>query len=176
MWSKAVVDPVDRLADIVIDRFCLGGAVATLAAALLVVSAQVVFRYGLGNSIIWSEEFARYALIWSAFLGAAVAYRRGEHIGVTILVEKLPAWAARIIIAIMHLVTLGFASLVVWEGWYLTQRVFARGEVANALRIEIAWIYLAVPVGSAFLALAALTALLRLHATTLPGPSVDQMQ
>jgi TRAP-type C4-dicarboxylate transport system permease small subunit len=54
---------------------------------------------------------------------------------------------------------------VVWEGWHLTGRVFDRGEIANAMRIEIAWVYLAVPTGALFLALAALAAMLRLVAT-----------
>lgn len=153
---------VDRLASLLIDRFCLGAAVVALAAALAVVAAQVVFRYGLGNSIIWSEEFARFALIWSAFLGASVAYRRGEHVGVTLLLDRLPGSLARLLASVTHLITIAFAALVAWEGWHLTMRVFDRGEVANAIRVEIAWIYLAVPIGALFLGIAALAALLRL--------------
>ena len=156
------VDHFDRLATLLIDRFCLGGAVLTLGAALVVVAAQVVFRYGLGNSIIWSEEFARFALIWSAFLGASVAYRRGEAVGVTLLLELLPPLAARLLVSLTHAITVAFAVLVAWEGWHLTMRVFDRGEIANAMRIEIAWVYLAVPCGGLFLAISALSGLLRL--------------
>lgn len=155
-----LIDSFDRGTGLVIDRFCLGAAVAAVAAALFVVAAQVVFRYGLNDSLIWAEEFARFALIWAAFLGVPVAYRRGEHVGVTLLVENLPGFPARALIFLTHILAIGFGAILAWEGWFLTLRVFARGEIANALQVPIAWAYLAVPVGGAFLGLAAVAALL----------------
>ena len=159
-WRPGFIAGLDRVAGVVIDRFCLGAAVTAVAAALFVVSAQVVFRYGLNNSLIWAEEFARFALIWSAFLGAPVAYRRGEHVGVTLLVENLPRLTARLLVFITHILAIGFAAILTWEGWFLTLRVFARGEIANAMQVPIGWGYLAVPVGGLFLGLAAIAALL----------------
>ena len=155
-----LIDGFDRGTGLVIDRLCLGAAVTAVAAALLVVAAQVVFRYGLNDSLIWAEEFARFALIWAAFLGAPVAYRRGEHVGVTLLVENLPGFPARVLIFLTHILAIGFGAILAWEGWFLTLRVFARGEIANAMQVPIAWGYLAVPVGGAFLGLAAVAALL----------------
>ena len=156
-----VIDSFDRGTGLVIDRLCLGAAVAAVGAALFVVAAQVVFRYGLNDSLIWAEEFARFALIWAAFLGAPVAYRRGEHVGVTLLIENLPGFLARVLIFLTHILAIGFAGILAWEGWFLTLRVFARGEIANAMQVQIAWGYLAVPVGGLFLGLAAVAALLR---------------
>src|ERR1035437_10938826 len=63
----------------------------TLSIALISMAAQVVARYLIGSSLIWSEELSRYALIWSAMVGSAVAYQRGAHIAVTVLVDLLPA-------------------------------------------------------------------------------------
>ncbi len=100
---KWFIDSFDRGTGLVVDRLCLGAAVAAVAAALLVVAAQVVFRYGLNDSLIWAEEFARFALIWAAFLGVPVAYRRGEHVGVTLLIENLPAVFARVLIFLTHI-------------------------------------------------------------------------
>jgi TRAP-type C4-dicarboxylate transport system permease small subunit len=157
---KWFIDSFDRGTDLVVDRLCLGAAVAAVAMALLVVAAQVVFRYGLNDSLIWAEEFARFALIWAAFLGVPVAYRRGEHVGVTLLIENLPAVFARVLIFLTHILAIGFAVILAWEGWFLTLRVFARGEIANAMQVPIAWGYLAVPVGGVFLGLAAVAALL----------------
>ena len=114
----------------------------------------------MNDSLIWAEEFARFALIWSAFLGAPVAYRRGEHVGVTLLVENLPDIPARVLIFLTHILAIGFGAILAWEGWFLTLRVFARGEIANAMQVPIAWGYLAVPVGGLFFGLAAVAALL----------------
>ena len=157
---KRLTDSFDQVAGLLVDRLCLGAAVAAVAAALFVVAAQVVFRYGLNDSLIWAEEFARFALIWSAFLGAPVAYRRGEHVGVTLLIENLPGFSARVLIFLTHILAIGFGAILAWEGWFLTMRVFARGEIANAMQVPIAWGYLAVPVGGLFLGLAAVAALL----------------
>jgi len=56
----------------------------------LVVALQVVSRYGFNHSLFWSEELARFLLIWLSFLGATVAYCHGVHPGVDSLVRRLP--------------------------------------------------------------------------------------
>ena len=56
----------------------------------LVVAVQVVARYAFNHSLFWSEELARFLLIWLSFLGATVAYCHGVHPGVDSLVRRLP--------------------------------------------------------------------------------------
>ncbi len=61
-----------------------------LSAALLLMilgtmSAQVVARYVLHAPISWSEEWARFVLIWLAFLAAAMVMAEGQHIAVDLL-------------------------------------------------------------------------------------------
>jgi len=65
---------------------CIMGMVMALVVAL-----QVVSRYGFNHSLFWSEELARFLLIWLSFLGATVAYCHGVHPGVDSLVRRLPA-------------------------------------------------------------------------------------
>jgi TRAP-type C4-dicarboxylate transport system permease small subunit len=144
-----------------IERAALTVAAATLALALVAMGVQVVSRYVLGDSIIWAEELARYALIWSAMVGAAVAYRRGAHIGVTALLDALPPAARTVVARGVHLVCLAFALLVAWQGWALALRNFDRGQTSPALQIDIAWANLAVAAGALLLALAAAEALWR---------------
>lgn len=60
---------------------------AAMAAALLL---EVALRYGLGISLPWTSEFARYAMIWITFFGAALAIREREHIQVTFFIRLLP--------------------------------------------------------------------------------------
>jgi TRAP-type transport system small permease protein len=139
---------------------------AALAVALVAMAAQVVSRYGLGASIVWAEELARYALIWSTMVGSAVAYRRGAHVAMTALLDAAPPLLGRLVCRLCHAIALAFAALVVWQGWFLAMRNFQRGQLSPALQIEIGWIYLAVPAGAALIALAALEAVARGSATS----------
>ncbi|MBS3918195.1 MAG: TRAP transporter small permease subunit [Deltaproteobacteria bacterium] len=49
----------------------------------------VLFRYVLKAPLPWSEEMARYLMIWGVSLGASIAFREGSHVGITILVDRL---------------------------------------------------------------------------------------
>ncbi len=65
------------------------GMLVEIPAALLVVAeivilfAGVVARYGLHSPLIWSDELASILFLWLAMLGAAVAFRRSEHMRMT---------------------------------------------------------------------------------------------
>jgi len=51
----------------------------------ILVAVQVFCRYVLNSSLFWSEELARYMLVWISFFGATVAYYRNLHPGVDVL-------------------------------------------------------------------------------------------
>ena len=79
--------------DRVIDRGC--AAVEGLLAALMVamvamVLGNVVLRYAFGTGIAVSEELSRLGLVWITFVGAVVAWWRGQHLGVDTVVVLLP--------------------------------------------------------------------------------------
>lgn len=67
---------VHRLSD-ALARGALGLACAGLALMVVCILVQVVSRYLLSEPLAWTEELARYAMIWSGLAGATVAYRRG---------------------------------------------------------------------------------------------------
>src|SRR5947208_13590929 len=68
------------------------GMLVEIPAAMLVVAeivilfAGVVARYGLRRPLIWSDELASILFLWLAMLGAAVAFRRSEHMRMTAIV------------------------------------------------------------------------------------------
>jgi TRAP-type C4-dicarboxylate transport system permease small subunit len=70
------------------------GMLVEIPAALLVVAeivilfAGVVARYGLHSPLIWSDELASILFLWLAMLGAAVAFRRAEHMRMTAIVAS----------------------------------------------------------------------------------------
>ena len=63
---------------------------AMMAAKTIVISMQVFTRYVLNDPLTWTEEVARYLMVWVCFLGSAMALKYGEHISVSFIQERLP--------------------------------------------------------------------------------------
>jgi TRAP-type transport system small permease protein len=59
-----------------LDRLCLSGAVAFFVLMLALVALQVLGRYLFRIAPVWTEEAARYCMVWGGLLGATVAYKR----------------------------------------------------------------------------------------------------
>lgn len=74
----------------VLDHLVVGLLLVAVATMVGVVSAQVALRYGLNRSIDWADEISRLAFVWSIFLAIPLGVRQGAHIGIDIVVQKLP--------------------------------------------------------------------------------------
>lgn len=129
-----------------------GLLVLLLGALVAVGGLQVLLRYGFSRPLVWPEEFAGGLLLWLSFLGAAYANRRGSHVAVTVVLDRLPS-RLRVGIRLLWEVLIGiFLLLVVWQGWLLVR---LHWDVENpALGYSVAFGEAALPVG-ALLALAA---------------------
>jgi TRAP-type C4-dicarboxylate transport system permease small subunit len=64
--------------------------VAALVAMVIMVFGNVVLRYAFNSGILVSEEMSRYCFIWLTYIGAMIAMREREHLGVDTLVKHLP--------------------------------------------------------------------------------------
>src|SRR5499427_3390267 len=126
-------------------------AVLLFAAMVLVTSAGVFFRYVLNAALPWAEEADRYLFIWLSFVAASITMRHQAHIAVDILVRNFkPAardWAA----LLSHACILAFVGTVFWA----SQRVIdvTSDTRTTATDIPMSWVYLAVPVGCALIAI-----------------------
>ncbi len=126
-------------------------AALLLGAVAVIVFLQVVTRYGFEMSIPWSEEGARYILVWVVFLGAAAAGAHGQQLVVDTLTELVPGRYQPLVkacSAIAGLVAIGvlvYASLPLFGAPSRT--------TSPATGIEARWIYMALPVGCTFLAI-----------------------
>ncbi|EHR72706.1 TRAP-type C4-dicarboxylate transport system, small permease component [Burkholderiales bacterium JOSHI_001] len=69
---------------------------------------QFFTRYALNNSASWTEEIARYLLIGTVFVGAAIGVAKNNHIQVDLLYRWLPAQAGRALSTVVDVLRLGF--------------------------------------------------------------------
>lgn len=101
-----------------IDRVCKGMEVviaAMLAVMVVLVFGNVVLRYGFNSGITVSEEVSRWLFIWMTFLGAVVALREHGHLGVDMIVQRLPPIGKKICLALGHCLML-FMVWLMFDG------------------------------------------------------------
>jgi len=115
---------------------------------------QVFNRFVLGLPLSWSEEFQKFGHIWMVFLAIPVAYRRGAHIGMDMVLRLLPRPAQRVI---------GFAIELMWLMLAAAIGVFtlrlmevARMQDSPGLGLRMDLVYGGMVVGAVYLALVAL--------------------
>jgi TRAP-type C4-dicarboxylate transport system permease small subunit len=123
--------------------------IVVLSVMALVVFLQVIFRYVLDLPLFWTEEFARYCLVWASLLGAAVAMKRGQHLAVTICMDRLPPGAHRVLSVVARLSVIVILAVIVVGGIQLV--LLTRAQISPALRVPMSIPYLAVPVGAAIM-------------------------
>src|SRR5712692_10309258 len=88
-----------------------------VAAEIVILFAGVVARYGLHRPLIWSDELASILFLWLAVLGAAVAFRRSEHMRMTAIVASAkPALRAYLDVA-ATCAALAFLLLIAWPSY-----------------------------------------------------------
>ena len=85
-----------------LDRLCRFLAKAALVGMVLVIWLQIVARYGLQSPPAWTEELARYLMVWGGLLGATLAFRRAADPAIVTANERagnLAAIAAKLAVA-----------------------------------------------------------------------------
>lgn len=117
-----------------------------LAAMFVVVMIGVVSRYVMASPIRWSDELARYLMIYMVFLGSAVSFRAEKHPSLTFLIDKLPKNARLIWDSVIDLLVLVVLVMVIHGGLEMLDGPSGR---TPALRMRYSWIYVAIPIGGA---------------------------
>ena len=134
-------------------------AALLVVAEIVILFAGVVARYGLHRPLIWSDELASILFLWLAMLGAAVAFRRAEHMRMTAVVASArPAMRAYLDL-VATCAALAFLLLIAWPAYeYAYEESFI---TTPALQISNIWRAAALPVGIGLMALFALLRLAR---------------
>jgi TRAP-type transport system small permease protein len=89
----------------------------------IVIFYQFFTRYALNDSASWTEEIARYLLIATAFVGAAINVRKNNHIQVDFLYRLLPRAATRPLSTAVDVVRVLFLGYCVWLTYLLIGKI-----------------------------------------------------
>ncbi len=127
-----------------------------LAVCLLVFDVVwgVFSRYVLGEQTKWTEELARFLLVWVSLLGGAVAFGTKGHLGVDFFVGKFDPAVRKIMEVLSHLVVLFFAvAIFLYGGGRVVYDAFVLEQMTPALGWKMGHVYLALPIAGFFMVL-----------------------
>lgn len=129
-----------------IDRLVRGTLVFLMGFMLFNVVWQVISRYIIGSPSTFTEELARFLLIWICLLGGAYAAGKKMHLSINLLPNRLSKGAKRKLSIFTFSIVILFALLVmVIGGGRLVQISYVLGQSSSALNIPLAYIYTVLP-------------------------------
>ena len=156
------------------------GAVC-LGLMVVVILAQVFFRYALNNALPWPEEASRFLMLWSTGLMAPTAFRRGGFVAIDMIIRLLPRMVATGLSVILMAVTILVLWIALGIGWSEVTGIGGRFET-DSLRVPVsldlsvwmkvpkAWMMASLLVGVALLLLVAVELALRNLYALIRGP------
>jgi len=128
------------------------------------VTWQVLTRFVMSQPSSYTEEIARYLLMWIGLLGAAYAYRRHAHLGLDIVTRSMRGTNAAIAQKIADALCLFFAvTVMVIGGWNLVSLTWELNQLSAALEIKMAYIYSVLPISGMLIVIFALERILLPH-------------
>jgi TRAP-type C4-dicarboxylate transport system permease small subunit len=129
-----------------VDRALAWTLIVLMAIAVLNVLWQVFTRWVLQNPSSYTEELARYLLIWIGILGAAYAAGHRLHLAIDLLPMKLKGQSLRRLQVAIELCTFLFALFVmVVGGARLVALTLRFDQVSAALGVPLGYVYLVIP-------------------------------
>ena len=112
---------------------------------------EVLRREIFAYSSIWGEEIVRYAFIYLAWIGAAVAVKDRGHIRIDVLLHYVPPRVKALIYIFGDLVMFVVAVIALYWSFETVHVSWKFGSVSHGLRVSMVWFLMAVPVGFALM-------------------------
>ena len=120
--------------------------VLIMAVSVLNVLWQVFTRFILKDPSSFTEELARFLLIWVGLLGASYASGKKMHLAIGVVLERQEGKIRSVIELIIQVCVFVFALLVMLVGGVrLVSITLALNQVSAALRIPVGYVYLVIP-------------------------------
>ena len=122
--------------------------------SMLVVCYGVFLRYVLGASTVWQLELSTYFLMFAAFVGGAYGLRHGDHVNLSLIVDRLPEKTrlyVKLVASILGFVFIAIVAVIAYFLWWETTE--AGRTSGTAWNVPLTYPYLIVPLGMTLIAL-----------------------
>jgi TRAP-type transport system small permease protein len=111
---------------------------------VVIVFANVIGRYFLHASVAWSDEVARFMMIWMSLLGAVLAYAKNEHLGLDLVVQAVPKSVAKFINILGDLLVMVAVFMIIKGGYNLVMQNLS--WLSPGASISYGFVYTIVPI------------------------------
>ena len=135
----AIVQPLIKL--------CKIAVISCVLSIALIVSTSIFFRYVLNDSITWSEEIAKYLMVWMVFVGAPVAMVQSRHIAIEMFPNLFRPRIRALIFLIVNLLIV--LTMAFWTYRGFTYTVGGMSQVMSSFdKIPLEVVFASIPFGS----------------------------
>jgi len=114
---------------------------------ILLVFLNAIMRYVFRSGILVSEEVSRFLFIWIVYSGVIAAYIKGEHIAVTLVIDKLKGTPKKLFMIIKYLVILG-TTIVIFLGGISFTKTSNYPSLATRINFSFITVSLAIAGGA----------------------------
>jgi TRAP-type C4-dicarboxylate transport system permease small subunit len=129
-----------------LDRAVIGICIGCLLIMLAISFAGFLYQLITGAALSWTYSLARLFVPWIAMLSITVAFRRGEHVAMAVLLRSLPPRAVTVI-SYANVAIIGvFALLLVWFGWQFFITTTHYNMVSDQIQIHNRFVAASIPV------------------------------
>ena len=131
---KQLIKIWDKLEEILI--------VILMSVATYLSFQEIVLRSVFNTGWSGSYEITIMALIWCTFIGVSLGIKKNVHIGVDLLVNKLPPGPKKFFVYLSIFCCLVFALVITYQGYHFTSFISRSHLLSRDLRIPMKWAYL----------------------------------
>jgi C4-dicarboxylate transporter DctQ subunit len=152
MSAGEMIKRVDKFIDgidspiMVIGLICL-----TSSAGMLFIG--VIFRYFFSHTFPVIEELCVNLVIWAVMFFGGPVFKRGSHVGMEFLAERLHGYKRALHQLVLDLVLLFICAILLWKGMEMVQVIYQSGKTTHSGDLEVWYLMLAIPVGATIYAL-----------------------
>lgn len=147
----------------------IGGVL--LAAIVALITANVFMRYVLNSSLSWGEELILWIFVWFVWIAVSLAFKRGEHIRITLLFDMLGPRGQKALQVLVSLLIIAFLITLSLECISLMLKPFVASQTSVVLGLPIPVLYASAPVGALLSSIRVIQHLIRTLRTPTATPS-----
>ena len=156
-----------KYAKLFLDNFELIFASLCVSVTTILVLVNVFLRYFMNTGIYWSEEVATMCFVWCIFVGSAAAYKNGAHLGVDLLVKKLPKIPRAIVKILVDILLIAINGYILYLSVKFVSTSYQKPTAV--LAISSAWVSSSLIVGFGLTTVYAIRDLIRDIIKTVKG-------